>query len=195
MSDPWKLNLASWIVQDGNYGDFAKGDECEVALEFWAKTLELTEQSQPRCTWVTDCYYDVVARVVLCQKDVWVLDFGLLAYRESSPLEGLAAGDWVTGRIGLGIDPFFYFERLHALPGMPPLIYSWTIERILLQTAPFVEATTPGIGNVLVRDESKRGYRNIDKTDAWHDDGGNAEYLLECCHRDIAPKKTSRTAT
>ncbi len=187
MGEVWKINLASWIIQDGNYGDFAKGDECEFALEFWPERLELTERAQPCCTWVKDCYYSVTARIVMCQEDVWVLNFGLLAYQESSPLKGLAIGDCVAGRIGIGIDPFFYSERLHALPGMPPLNYSWKIERILLQTAPFVETTRPGTGKVLVRDESNRGYRDIGKTDAWHDDGGIAEYLLECRHNEITP--------
>jgi hypothetical protein len=39
----------------------------------------------------------------------------------------------------LGIDPFLYFENATEIKGIPALIYSWTIEDILIETAPFVE--------------------------------------------------------
>jgi hypothetical protein len=195
MSDLWHVNLAAWIIQDGNYGDFARGDECEFALEFWQETVDLCEPTKPRCAWVKESCYDVTASVAFCDSKVWVLDFGLLAFQEAKPPEGLTVGDFVTARIGLGVDPFFYFERLYKLPGIPPLIYSWTLQRILIQTAPFVDAVIPGTGKARIRDESKLGYREIDKTDAWHDDGGNGDYLLKCCYREVPPKRTSRSAT
>jgi len=92
--------------------------------------------------------------------------------------------------IELGIDPFFYFETLSRLTGIPPLIYRWKIERILMQTAPFIESDLPVMGKVMVRDPSKLAYREIERTDAWHDDGGNGDYLLEC--RRVVVRPTHR---
>ena len=31
----WSLSLDSWIVQDGNYPDFAGGQQAEFAIEFY----------------------------------------------------------------------------------------------------------------------------------------------------------------
>jgi hypothetical protein len=59
----------------------------------------------------------------------------------------------VRGIANLGVDPFFYFEQLHALAGMPPLIYTWRIDEISRQAAPFVE-----VGNMLIRDPTKLGW-------------------------------------
>ena len=36
MTDLLAVGLASWIIQDGNYGDFKRGDRKAFALEFWA---------------------------------------------------------------------------------------------------------------------------------------------------------------
>ena len=35
-SDLLTVGLASWVVQDGNYGDFARGKRAAFALEFFA---------------------------------------------------------------------------------------------------------------------------------------------------------------
>jgi len=104
--------------------------------------------------------------------------------------QGLSRGDFVKGGISLGVDPFFYFEMLHALPGMPPLIYSWRINSIRIQTAPFIKK-----GNIFSRDEDKLGYKAIERTNAWKDDNGSGEYLLTCARLDIPPKFRSATAT
>jgi hypothetical protein len=104
-------------------------------------------------------------------------------------------GRFVEAEIYLGIDPFSYFERLYTLPKMPALIYSWKINSIGQQTAPFVETRELSGQKVLVRDEKKLGYMTITKTDAWKDDGGNAEYVLTCTRLDILPKFESATAT
>ena len=33
----WTLGLESWIIQDGNYGDFSTGQEVELAAEYWSE--------------------------------------------------------------------------------------------------------------------------------------------------------------
>ena len=36
------VRLSAWTIQDGNYGDFARGDEVAFAVEFYASQA-LTE--------------------------------------------------------------------------------------------------------------------------------------------------------
>jgi len=69
------------------------------------------------------------------------------------------------------------------------LMYTWRIDRIRLQTAPFVETTVIG-SRVMVRDQARLGYADIERTDAWNDDGGNGEYLLTCMRHDIPPRSS-----
>jgi hypothetical protein len=57
--------------------------------------------------------------------------------------------------IYLRIDPFFYFETLSQIPCVPPLIYSWRINSIFRETAPFIAAFSPSGGTLHVRDQSK----------------------------------------
>ena len=78
-------------------------------------------------------------------------------------------GSWLRGKVCIGIDPFFYFERLGHQPGAPAL----RIEKIDIQAAPFIEVEP----RKFERDPAKLGWKEIDKTDAWEDCG---EYLLHC---------------
>jgi hypothetical protein len=124
----------------------------------------------------------------------WALDCGIGFYQDQPPPPppppGVAVGDMVRGIVNLGVDPFFYFERLHAFAGMPPLIYTWRIDGISRQAAPFVQA-----GNALVRDPPKQGWLPLNRTDAWHHDDGRASYKLDCVLLDVPPKRSSTTAT
>jgi len=38
MADSLVVGLSSWIIQDGNYGDFSRGERAAFALEFYAST-------------------------------------------------------------------------------------------------------------------------------------------------------------
>lgn len=117
-----------------------------------------------------------------------MIDIGICAFNEEKPPAGLAVGDMIRGRAYLGIDPFFYFERLHKRVSMPPLIYTWKVTGIGRQTAPFV----PAGPRLLVRDASKLGWEAIEQTDAWSDDGGHAHYVLTCELLPDAPKRERR---
>jgi hypothetical protein len=79
-----------------------------------------------------------------------VVDFGICAFQEFKPPDGLSAGSFVAAEIYLGIDPFFYFEYLYKRPNMVPLVYSWKIRAIERQTAPFVERREPSGQKVLL---------------------------------------------
>jgi hypothetical protein len=187
----WSLSLDSWIVQDGNYPDFESGQHAEFAVEFYfPEPPELTGHDDTRVRWTDGTSYEISGRVIAIVENAWVLDCGIGVYQDQAPPPGIAVGDMVRGVANLGIDPFFYFERLHAFAGMPPLIYTWRIDEITRQTAPFVEA-----GNVFIRDPRKLGWLPLERTDAWHDDDGQATYKLDCVMLDVPPKRTSTTAT
>jgi hypothetical protein len=188
----WEVGLSSWIIQDGNYGDFGTGQCADFALEFFSQSFDRADIKTKSARSLGFAKYDVTAKVIYLTPEVWVLDFGLRAFRDSKPPAGITVGSFVTAEIYLGIDPFFYFEGLHALPGMPPLIYSWKVDSIAQQTAPFIETRDTFGRKVLVRDEKKFGYRTIDKTNVWKDDGGDAEYVLFCSQLDIPPKFRQR---
>lgn len=77
----------------------------------------------------------------------------------------------------LEVDHFAYFETHAKREGIPPAVYPWTITGIWRQTAPHI--LDPRL-NAYVRDPARLGYAPLEQTDAWHDDGGHAEYLLRC---------------
>jgi hypothetical protein len=189
------VGLSSWIIQDGNYPDFERNQQASFALEFDpVKGLQVGKpETPPSITLINspDCSarYNATGRVVHVADDWWVVDFGLLAFREDkSSKHTFRADDCVRGEISFGIDPFFYFERLARQDDAPALIYDWTIAKIEMQTAPRIE-TKP---KYFERDPRLLGWRAIEQTDAWHDDDGGAEYLLHCRRNEVPPRRRLR---
>ena len=165
----------------GGPGDFAAGE----------KDLDGSDGNHPLVVVVEADEFEIAAGAILGFVGGEFCRFGV-GFAEGVD-GGEQGGDFVE--VYLGIDPFFYFERLYTLPEIPPLIYSWRINSIGQQTAPFIETREPSGQKVMIRDEKKLGYKAIGKTDAWKDDGGNAEYVLNCTRLDVTPKFESATAT
>ncbi len=188
-----EIGLSSWIIQDGNYGDFHVGDRAEFAVEFYPDSVNKAASASPALLErIAPAQYNAAGRILHLTSELWVLDLGLLVFQESRPPKGLSVGDSIAGAFHLGIDPFFYFESLYASAAIPPMIYTWCIHRILIETAPFVESTegnARGGPKVYVRDPLKRGRREIAATNAWNDDDGHADYVLVCELLDIPPKR------
>lgn len=188
----WKIGLAAWIIQDGNYGDFRCHERTEFALEFYPHTCQPSPSSERQASWLRSSQYAVNAEVVFVSSRCYVIDFGVLAYREAEPPKSIRKGSWVQAEVFLGVDPFFYFEDLSHVKGMPPLIYSWHINKIEIETAPFLETIDGRGGRMLVRDETKSAFREIQQTDAWKDDNGHGEYVFDCTLMDIPAKRERR---
>ena len=89
----------------------------------------------------------------------------------------------MRGDVTLGIDHFSYFERLSRETDAPALIYKWVINEIEILTAPLVKLES----GLMVRDQSKWGWKSISKTNAWKDDGKAAEYVFTCTLQETAP--------
>jgi hypothetical protein len=177
MADTLVVGLHSWIIQDGNYGDFARNTSAAFALEFYASSpLEVFESNPkpvPALVRICDADYEIVGQVIHVADHWWVIDVGVLVFQEGEPPATVRQGSWLRGKISIGIDPFFYFERLAHQPGAPAQVYDWKIERIEVQTAPLIEVKP----RVLARDPTKLGWKDALETSAWEDEG---EYLIHC---------------
>lgn len=182
--DTWLVGLDAWVVQDGNYPDFSTSQRTEFALEF-ASRGGLTPSGGPHeagVRWIGGSQYEVTAQIVHDEPNAQVLDFGILAYHFigiEDPMHRPRTGAWVTGKINLSVDPFFYFDQLARQPGFPALIYTWTVEEILQVVTP----ASPGPGADLVR---------IEETDVWADVSTSPSYLLRC-RRDPTPRSRVRS--
>ena len=174
----WWIGLSSWVLQDGNYTDFVTGERRQFALEFaYSRTqrLRTPAEASRRCRYSgRDVSYDVTGQLVRAasepMQDAFVLDFGLVAYTEWMVLDDLEppqVGDWLAGEISLSVDHFAYMDFLAQRPGMPPLIYTWTIEEIQLDP-----------------DGSRGEWRSVPETRAWDHDGS---YRLRCSLADPEP--------
>jgi len=183
--------MDSWIIGDGNYADFSEGETRQFALEFWAPSqLSVVQNQEKSITENAQYLYQVNARVVYSSADILVIDFGLLAYSEASAeLEiGLATGDFVTGDIRLGVDPFFYFERLSKVHGVPPLIYEWRIESIQQETTPMVVGEVCGRPGY-VKDASRTSFAKVKSTEDVIPNANDIapSYVLQCTKLETAP--------
>jgi len=193
----WDIALSAWIIQDGNYPEFFVGQVAEFAVEFRTPGVARLKTATPPTAAVhrRDSVYDAVAEVVLRTDAITVLDVGVSVYRESSSADSdLIEGSRYALELELGVDPYFYFERLSQLEEVPPLIYSWRILAIFRQTAPFIDAVVDG-RRIRRRDPQRLGFEPIANTDAWTDDDGHGTYILRCEKLAISPKRESATAT
>jgi hypothetical protein len=189
MTNSLSIGLSSWIIQDGNYPDFKKGDTASFALEFYAPAELAVAPDSGQVTaleHLRDSTYQIRGKVAHVRDiEWWAIDTGILMFREERPPPGVEQGSWVSGEVYVGMDPFFYKESLSRHHTAPGLIYDWLIKGIQIQTAPLIKSE----GNYMIRDREKLGWREVDATDAWRDDKGSAEYVLHCERLDNPPRR------
>lgn len=191
----WNIGIEAWIIQDGNYPDFRKGQLAEFALFFQPHSLlHASKSKELDAILIKESQYRVNAKVLFVGRESWVIDFGLRAFNNQPPPKGVKVGDTFSAEIWLGIDYYLYFQALSKIDSVPPLIYTWNIQQIQMQTAPFIKtiSTKPGrlFGKeIFVRDASKLAYKEISATDAKRDDDGSANYLLTCEETGEMPKR------
>ncbi|NMV40547.1 hypothetical protein [Ralstonia insidiosa] len=171
------VGINAWVIQDGNYGDFSRGERHKFAIEFYGPELTTSAERMKRCHHTSEGGYAVVGEVIFATPAVWVLDIGVKVFCESRPPEFAQVGQWAQGELWLGVDPFFYKEYLHKEAGMPSLFYEWTVTQIQMYKGPWIEETQGG-RTVLTRDPVRKHWADTLTTDAWNDDEGRADYLL-----------------
>jgi hypothetical protein len=186
------VNLDHWIISDGNYEDFHAGEIRQFALEFYAPTqLHKVGVSEKKLQLIDKSKYRVTAEVLFASEELCVLDFGLLSYSQDADVRGaFTKGEFVEGEIYLGVDPFFYFEDLSKIEGVPALIYEWMIDSIEQDITPFV--LQEGSDRFYVPDESRCGYANVLGTDENVSDEAipaSSSYVLHCAKTDTEPAK------
>jgi hypothetical protein len=192
----WDIGLASWIIQDGSYPDFELGQTVEFAPQFWLPkgVVACACTGKTSANNLGGCLYDTVAEVVVQSDQITVLDIGVLVYRHELSLQPpLPQESRLAVQLAIGVDPFSNFATISKNGDVLSLVYSWKIQSILRQTAPFIKTGAEG-SKLWIRDPQRLGYEEIHKTDAWKDDGGHAEYLLRCDLLPIPPKGSSATA-
>jgi hypothetical protein len=181
------IGLSSWIIQDGNYSDFKRGDHSAFALEFHVPSgLSVIEGSGTAVSFehLHDGTYQIVGKVIHVRDcEWWAIDVGVLMYQAGRPPPDADEGSWVEGEAYVGVDHFAYMERFSRHHTAPGLIYDWSIQKIEIQTAPFVKVDE----RQMVRDPKHWGWREVDATDAWKD--GVADYLLHCERLDNPPRR------
>lgn len=173
------VDLASWIIQDGNYDDFELGKETECALEFRSIDLWPVEGGALFAEHVKASRYRIRARVAFSAPGVWVLDAGgFVAFEQSEPPPQALSGSFVEGIVELGIDPCFYSADLSRLVGMPLLSSSWVVRELQRETTPWVEVRDRSGRVRRVRDPVLKSFVSVARTDGWNDDDGHANYIL-----------------
>ena len=133
-------------------------------------------EPQRRLSHIAESRYEIVAEVTHLDDGWWVIDPGIGMFQEDKPPPAVRLGDWVRGTVYVGIDPFFYFERLSHLPGAPPLIYDWIVEKIDKDVSPLIEIAPRTIG----RDPQRIAWRAVKKTGWQGAAPSNGEYVLHC---------------
>ncbi len=177
------IGLDSWIIQDGNYRDFSKGDIREFALEFYSKKLEVVKtplKISSKIEHIKEDLYRVEATVAYLSDSVLVICWEdkceYMAFTEGDFSDIFKVGDRVVGEIHLGVDPFFYFESYRYIKGFPKIDYKWEIQSIELETTPWLKKSS----REYIRDHRRKSFKSIFKTDANRDFDGDATYLLHC---------------
>lgn len=210
------IGLEHWVLQDGNYTDFAVGDRRQFAVEFYYdRTHRLeTVEAGPRPTVAlrgSTFDYDAVAQVTVSRPHpdvgpgVFVLDCGdLWAYSETLLLDDVLSpreGTWLRGRISLFVDHFAYMDELGTLPDMPPLICTWDVlaieeRRTTLIQVPSGHPLYSGPeceGPAWVSDPSREHWQPVERTTTWLPEGQTAAgYRLRCQLLDEEPEHTMR---
>ena len=133
--EEWLIGLSSWVIQDGNYVDFAVGERRRFAVGFFADDLHEGAPGLKHAKALGEGRYEMSGQVIVADDGLVMLDFGLLAYTDSR-LPSAADGEWLAGRVSLEVDCYSYFEIHAKRPSVPPAVYGWTISGIWRQTAP-----------------------------------------------------------
>lgn len=180
------IGVDAYMIQD-SLNDFYVGQIEEFAVAAPTETEEIVSGKSLKTIKPFDlALYEFDAEVICLNKNLGVIDFGVKATTRlaiETPL-----GTRIQGQTSLFVD-WEYPPSKNLYPGLPPMVYTWKIESINIQTGPYIVTYNSVGGKSIRRDETKIGYRPVERTNAWEDDDKNAFYLLNCTLLDINPKE------
>lgn len=180
----WTLGLAGWVIQDGDFVDVEKGQELSFRIEIspapaWtaATGFDTTLASSP----LDGSAREFVGELVFVNEEFWVMDVGTLVCGVGELPLVYAGRETPDVRVG---DRFVRDGSFLVLAvaidvnfeGAPAHRYQWRIDRIELETTPWIEVEPRS----WKRDPGNVSHREVDRTDAWRDDPYMPEYLLHC---------------
>jgi hypothetical protein len=185
----WLFEVEGWELGD-TLGDLSRGDRLEVALAFRPDDLQRAgvnaEVSAQHVQWHR---YAVSGKVVFCGEESWVMDFGLLAAcpNRQRPAN-IGVGAALSGHIWLGsLTAGIWGEDLFEPPA-PPLDHVWRVERVWIETTPWIEIAPRSYERASV----PPSFAEVDATDYASDDEGRADYLLDCVLLERKPARSLR---
>jgi hypothetical protein len=101
MNNSLIVGLSSWIIQDGNYGEFKRGDQPAFALEFSAPSALSVIEGGGQTASLDHLHggtYRIAGKVVhVLDIEWWAIDVGVLMYQEGRPPSDAEEGSWITG--------------------------------------------------------------------------------------------------
>lgn len=106
----------------------------------------------------------------------WVLDFGIPAVCDNTWSEPPARRPFAVGEVGLEALTAGIWEDDLFVPPAPPIDLVWEVERIWLETTPWIEIAPRSYE----RADVGPSFVEVDKTGHAFDDRGRADYLLDC---------------
>jgi hypothetical protein len=183
----WRIGVDGWVLQDTGR-DFRRGDRTVFSVMLHPLELRAAPEPARAARPVADAnLYDVAGPIVYESAETLVLDCGLKLYlRRPEDLTDAAA---VTGRGYLWMEAPGQWPWTEA-ETFPPLAYSWEIERIRLETTPWVPIS--GGANAFQRDLSRQSFEEIDATDAMgandRRDRLGPDYVFDCRLLDEPPR-------
>lgn len=199
------VGLDSWIICDGNFTDFKKGEVKTFAIEFFLTKHEKSAKKVKECHHLSGNTYKGNVEVVYSQlytkeyvfrnrqggkgrrtliENLIVLDTGeFLAFKEFYNREMYKEGDFIEAEFSIGVDPFFYKEEHSKREGAPNLLSDWTINKIEVDTTPFLKCYKDE-RFIHYRDPRVTSYEEVQQTNAWGDDICGY-YLLDCTKNDL----------
>ena len=163
------VGLEGWTIQDGNWPDFQRGGVPVFSFEFHPKSLKPCNPKPLQFRHVTENLYYVVGTTNYSFSKVTVLDFGgLMAYKKFLQLDPDI--EFYEGEVYFNVDPYFYRDSISKRTGMPNLARPWKIKKIWHDATPYKLQWSQKIQkNVFRPSENEPQWRQIEKTDAWHD--------------------------
>jgi len=195
--DNWEILFDDINVMDGPYQDVHCGQTIELLTGFNAISLEPTIKAEKSSIALGDFEYMFVSEVSYMNKLInsfCVLNIGFNIAVGYSNFKGAVVGSYLIGQGFLFVSDDNLWYNFGTDPTYPPLVYTWQINRIRLNTTPYITVTTPVGNKTQERDQSRLSFVESAKTDVWEDlkkyGLGSAQYVLHCTLLDIPPKFT-----
>lgn len=198
--------VSSWMIQDGLLPELRAGDVVRLVPTLRpAGAFTASATGAPACLPLGRDACRLTGRVVWSGPTGTVLDCGIRALLLGAEPVAPPPDSWLSGRFLTGIDPARLLPDHPCrddAPGRDPrsrVASWWRIDRILLDTTPWIETHRPPEGwlgrcpldlpaaaglpdpaVVLVPDPARRSEMEIPRTQALGPAEGSASYFIDC---------------